>query len=356
MTIDICDVIKSIDKNNKKVALCSFTLTEGDGVTQVIRQQSNSLVEAGYDVTVFSLNIDTDFNSKVETVSYSWDQTTYSGRLFRLLFFLFPAFLKSIHSLSEFDVVVTHRYPFTLSGYIASKISDVDYVFWSHPSQEPPKDISVVSRIWLHTLKYLETSHFSIKGADVICTVSEQSKEYIKKYVHQDITVIHNKANMDRFKNPASREEVCSQLDLDKNVTVAIYVGRITEKKNINTLIDVFESNVSDEDTQLLLVGKKTMPKYTSRLERQSSSRVKFTGFVSDEVLAQLYSMSDVFVTCSMEEGWGLPISEADQFGLPIIAFETHPAAQHISDAITVPQGDNEKFGQHLSNVLDGSD
>jgi glycosyltransferase involved in cell wall biosynthesis len=48
------------------------------------------------------------------------------------------------------------------------------------------------------------------------------------------------------------------------------------------------------------------------------SDAVRFTGYVSDADLAALYGRATALVFPSLFEGWGLPVVEAFQFGLPV--------------------------------------
>jgi len=87
-----------------------------------------------------------------------------------------------------------------------------------------------------------------------------------------------------------------------------LHVGRITPRKSIDKLVESFE-NIKNgrNDYKLVLVGKETMDEYSQTVRKKASNDVILTGFVEDEVLAGFYDRSDVYATCSLSEGWGLP-------------------------------------------------
>jgi len=85
----------------------------------------------------------------------------------------------------------------------------------------------------------------------------------------------------------------------------------------------------------------------------QAGENVVFTGYVLDEELAGLYSIADVFTTCSLEEGWGLPITEAQHFDTFVVAFESHPAALSATKRTLVREEDYEQFERELLSVLE---
>jgi len=80
---------------------------------------------------------------------------------------------------------------------------------------------------------------------------------------------------------------------------------------------------------------------------------VILTGFVEDEVLAGFYDRSDVYATCSLSEGWGLPLSEANRFGTTIVAYDSIPAVRSIDNAVLATDGDQPDFEEKLKNALE---
>jgi 1,2-diacylglycerol 3-alpha-glucosyltransferase len=94
------------------------------------------------------------------------------------------------------------------------------------------------------------------------------------------------------------------------------------------------------------------MDEYSDTVHRKAGDNVIFTGFVDDEILAGLYSRSDLYVTCSVSEGWGLPISEANRFGTPIVAFNSVPAVNSIENVFLAKNGDQEDFKRQFRRAI----
>ena len=91
-----------------------------------------------------------------------------------------------------------------------------------------------------------------------------------------------------------------------------LYIGRIIEKKNIESLIDTF--NVLEEE--LTLIGEGDM---LECLKSKAKPNIKFLGHVDNKKLPQVFQNHDVFILPSRSEPWGLVVDEAIYFGLPII-------------------------------------
>ena len=136
-----------------------------------------------------------------------------------------------------------------------------------------------------------------------------------------------------------------------------LHVGRITPRKSIDKLVESFENLKTGEDHyKLVLVGKENMDEYSETVRKKASEDVILTGFVEDEILAGFYDRSDVYATCSLSEGWGLPLSEANRFGTTIVAYDSIPAVRSIDDAVLATDGDQDDFEAKLKDAIEASE
>jgi glycosyltransferase involved in cell wall biosynthesis len=95
-------------------------------------------------------------------------------------------------------------------------------------------------------------------------------------------------------------------------------VGTIEERKNILTGIKA----IKDLDTHLVIVGAETS--YTQKVKDYIAAnnivrKVTFLKGVSNEELAMLYQLAQLFIYPSLFEGFGIPIIEALFSGTPVI-------------------------------------
>jgi glycosyltransferase involved in cell wall biosynthesis len=123
-----------------------------------------------------------------------------------------------------------------------------------------------------------------------------------------------------------------------------LYVGGLSPHKNLNLLLEAFRRLLAlgeFPDLQLLLVGDYQNDVFHSAYEhlrqkvRQSrlENRVCFAGYVSDEVLVELYNQAELLVLPSFEEGFGLPAFEAAACGTPVVTSNVGPAADLLGPA-----------------------
>lgn len=96
-----------------------------------------------------------------------------------------------------------------------------------------------------------------------------------------------------------------------------VYVGQVNYRKGIHHLLKVMDS-FKENDVELFLAGgyDTTIPIYQQYRDRQN---IHFLGFVTRDVLANLYQKCDVFVFPTLGEGYGLVILEALSCGVPCV-------------------------------------
>lgn len=100
-----------------------------------------------------------------------------------------------------------------------------------------------------------------------------------------------------------------------------VNVGTIEERKNV--LLAVKALRMLPDDISLVIVGKATS--YTEKVkayirENALESRVKILHNVPNEDLPAIYQMAEACVYPSRYEGFGVPVIEAIQSGLPVVA------------------------------------
>lgn len=121
-----------------------------------------------------------------------------------------------------------------------------------------------------------------------------------------------------------------------KRGTSLLYVGRIAPHKNIHGLLSFFYvyQKYYDEHAKLHIVGSMNVcPSYTKQLHAfvdhyELNSSVTFHGFVSDREKKKQYMSASHFVTFSFHEGFCLPLIEAMEYGLPILAHKGSAMSQ----------------------------
>lgn len=127
----------------------------------------------------------------------------------------------------------------------------------------------------------------------------------------------------------------------DERVNV-LFVGRIVPNKRIDELIKVvfYIKKYVSPLVRLIVVGKtSSLPNYYQTLIRLADEfylepeEICFAGHIPDEEMYALYKVSDVFLSLSEHEGFGLPFIESLIFDLPVIAYSCTAVPYTLGDA-----------------------
>ena len=100
-----------------------------------------------------------------------------------------------------------------------------------------------------------------------------------------------------------------------------LFVGQVTTRKGIDTLLDAVSNFESSSTVELIVAG--AYDKNSSWYRKyEKLKNVKFLGFVTRDLISELYKSCHVFVLPSLAEGLALVGLEAMASGLPIICSE----------------------------------
>jgi glycosyltransferase involved in cell wall biosynthesis len=138
-----------------------------------------------------------------------------------------------------------------------------------------------------------------------------------------------------------------------------ISVSRAYPHKNLAGLLRALARLRSRgyQEVSLVLVGERYQGSHL--LERLThelglSSCVVFTGYISNEEAAALYSAATLFAFPSLAEGFGLPILEAMTCGTPVVASNASAVPEAVGNAGVVADARNpDEFAAAISRVLD---
>lgn len=152
-----------------------------------------------------------------------------------------------------------------------------------------------------------------LKYLDSLTAVSDAGAEYIRSLTTQNIVIVPNGVDLDRytFQNESSKQP---------NI---LYVGRLEKRKGLKYLLEAYRalSQVRPE-TQLIIAGDGPD---RQKLEELANNRhlpnVRFLGFVSDEKKLALLREATVFCSPALYgESFGIVLLEAMATGVPIVA------------------------------------
>lgn len=233
---------------------------------------------------------------------------------------------------------------------IKSVVTIHDLIFLRHP--EFYKRIDAMLYAW----KFRQT----IKEADRIIAISQCTKRDILHFAPVDadkISLVYQSCGT-RFRMPVSapaKHAVRERYALPARYIVS--VGSIEERKNI--LLAVKALAQLPQDISLVVVGRPTP--YSAMVARYAgehglSHRLLMLHHVGNDDLPAIYQMGEVCVYPSRYEGFGLPVIEAIQSGLPVVAC-TGSCLEEAGgeDSLYVDPDDSEALAAAVRRLLIGA-
>ena len=242
--------------------------------------------------------------------------------------------------------------PFGISKTnIRSVVTIHDLIFLRHPEYYQRVDARLYERKFRRTLR----------EADHIIAISECTKRDIMHFGNvpeEKISVVYQSCST-YFK---SREAESRLQDVNARYMLParyiVSVGTIEERKNI--LLAVKALPLLPDDVCLVVVGRSTP--YCEQVKRYVeehglASRVLFLHKVPNEHLPSIYQMAEACVYPSRYEGFGIPIIEAIQSGLPVVA-ATGSCLEEAGgpDTLYVDPDDHEAMAEAIRRCLRGAE
>jgi len=138
-----------------------------------------------------------------------------------------------------------------------------------------------------------------------------------------------------------------------------VFVGRVAPEKNLDVLVRALALLPSELGATLTIVGDGEMiPKLTAQAKELGlEDRVRFLGFVSDEVKQQALTNATVFAMPSTAELQSISSLEGMASGLPVVAADSM-ALPHLIDGngYLFTPGDEHDLAAKLTAVMTASE
>ncbi len=202
------------------------------------------------------------------------------------------------------------------------------------------------------------------KSALKIITGSEFSKAEIVHFLRvpeHKIKVIYNGvgAEFQRLEDPDAVRTCLDRYAISKPYLLA--VGNICRRKNQQAMVRGFARWLSrNKGCQHRLVMVAQPKAYAKEVLAEASrlgldeNRVLLLGFVAEEDLPCIYAGAELYLNTSLYEGFGLPVIEAMQCGVPVIVSRASCFPEIAGDAARyVNPEDPDEIAETIREVLE---
>jgi glycosyltransferase involved in cell wall biosynthesis len=204
-----------------------------------------------------------------------------------------------------------------------------------------------------------------LRGNDQILCVSEATRLEVLHWIPRippaqiHVTPLAASPGLRPVLDPERLASSRLALGLAPNDRVLLSLGTLEPRKNLLTLLSAFEQLLRRSDGEpfkLVLAGAegwKGGPLRRRLQESPARASILILGHVPEAELAALYSLAEVFVYPSLQEGFGLPPLEAMQCGTPVIVGETSSLPEVVGDsALLIDPRSRDELAAALEQLL----
>jgi len=133
------------------------------------------------------------------------------------------------------------------------------------------------------------------------------------------------------------------------------FCGSLDKRKGVYDLLYVWEKIVTRfPKSKLVIIGQG--PEYTSLLrtirEKRLDENIYLTGYLSEEQKISVMKSSKLFIFPSIEEGWGIAVSEAMACGLAVVCYDLEAYQVFGDGIIKVPLRNKETMVTAIHDLL----
>lgn len=241
---------------------------------------------------------------------------------------------------SEYDIVHTHDWFGSEAGLKAKKYADVKWVSTLHSlsSQRSRKTNE----------EGLKLERAAAEKSDALIAVSNKLADEIKSEFGATAKVVHNGFSSKKSTGRDIKKE------LEINTNMIFFVGRHAEQKGLEHLLYGFKKFLKSSDGVLVLGGdghmRDSLEDFAEILGIEDN--VIFPGFIPDEELGDYYSSADVFVSPSINEPFGLTITEALEHQTPVVAAENGAEEILPDNTLIKVRPDSEDISEGIKEAL----
>lgn len=247
-----------------------------------------------------------------------------------LAYLQIPVFLVS-QCLATINIVIRNKIDIVNShwivpqGFICALIGAI--LKFNHALTIHAADIFMLKR---YGVLGTHICRFILNRTDIMFPVSNYIKEQVREVSHKDTAncIIPMGVDTNRFKYTVDKGDLRAKYNLS-NIFTFLFVGKFSEKKGIEFLIKASAMlQKKGYNFNLILVGGGPLYDCMIKLVETYgiSDNVKFLGWINNELLPEIYPMSDVIVVPSVfdrkgeTEGMPVVIHEAMACGIPVLA------------------------------------
>ncbi len=259
---------------------------------------------------------------------------------------------RSLVEKEDFDIINTHfAVPTGPVGMALSEKAWIPNVLSIHGGDlyDPSKWSSPHRHALLR-----KTVHRVVSRANVVVGQSKNTNHNLRQYFSSESQPEVIPLGIPR--PPRSRPDR-AKLGLHQDDFLMISVGRLVRRKRTDELVHLLR-HIDRPGCRLIVVGDGPEESRVRKIAHRLGvdDRVVLTGFVDDRTKSDLLAASDVFVSASQHEGFGLVFLEAMAQGLPVVCYDNGGQTDYLNhelNGMVVPLNDANGMLKAVRSLFD---
>jgi len=335
------------------------------GIPRIVHELSVSLKQRGHEITVYTSDcLDAksryrcDGNCRtVDGITAHYFKNFSNWLAYHFLFPLPTGMMRHVReTIHRYDVVHlwSHRHVLNNIALMSARRKGVPCVFSAQGST-----LRLERRIWQKRIFDLLLGNKVLRNVRrYVATTRSEIQEYRQAGIHEDkIVVVPNGIDTKGFVSLPPEGRFKRRLGITGK-RIILYVGRISPRKGIDTLIEAY-AHLRNDDVVLVIAGNdmgfmaeaRRIVKATNQKDR-----VVFTGYLDDAERNEAYVDSAVVAYPGVHEIFGLVAFEALMCGTPVVVADDSGCGELVAEArggMVFKAGSSHDLKEKLQRLLD---
>ena len=260
---------------------------------------------------------------KLKGFSISFGNSSFSGKV---IHFYPGIFLELLFNKPEHLIIGDISYTTYIALFIA-KVLRLKSILWFEDSRDT-KDLTIIARV---------VKNIFYKFADLFIVPSLSSKNLLRELGidNKKIKIIPNAINNQKFFNLYKKNKDSKNLLRKKyNVPISsfcfVFVGQLIKRKRILETIQILDNKKIKAEVFLIIIGKGYLEKEVKlKIKNLKNLKSIYIKEINEELISEVYSLSDSLILLSDNEPWGMVINESMIHNLPFITSDNVEAANY---------------------------
>lgn len=233
--------------------------------------------------------------------------------------------------------------------FIILRLLKKKIIFHYHGEIMPVEKIKFIN-------KYISRLRIFCSLADKIICVSEANRKFLQALnIRKKIDVVYNGIKIDNFRNVQVKSDFRKEYGINGELVVTS-IGSLIPRKGMDIFLRAAKEILNNiPNVRFVIVGGGDIKKY-EQLARDLGifDKVILTGLLKDYPY-HILKATDLYVSASFAESFGLSVAEAQIIGIAVVATEVGGIPEVVQDGRTgllVEPGDYRKLALAIERLL----